>query len=151
MTEAELEARIATLEAELARLIEARRAGRRMVAAEVVDDEGRTRAMLTSAPGGVVALHLLDQEGNLRAVLGQHADGPTLTLLDPAGQRRLDLHIDADDVPRLVLADETGAKRVDAAVDAAGTASLGVLGRDGSARAVMMTTASGRGVVAASR
>jgi len=151
VTEAQLEERIAALEAELARLVEARAAGRSAVACEVVDGGGTTRAMLATGHDGTVSLNLLDGSGKLRAALGLATSGPTLSLFDPQGIRRLDLHVGGDDVPRLLLFDDAGGKRLDAAVDAAGTASLGLLDPGGAAKAVMLATGAGRGVVGASR
>src|SRR5690606_27727144 len=95
-------------------------------------------------------LNLLDEAGRLRAALGVAGGAPTLTLFDATGQRRLDLHVGADDVPRLLLLDADGTHRVDAAVDAGGTATLGLHDAGGGARALLMATASGRGVAAAS-
>lgn len=148
---APLEERVAALEAELAALVAARAQGRSVVAAEIVDEQGRTRAMLSTGHGGTVSLNLLDAAGRLRAALGQDPGGPTLSLFDENALRRLDLRVTTGDVPQLVLHDETGARRIDASIDAHGAASVGVLGADGSPRAVMLVMATGRGVIGASR
>lgn len=151
MTEQHLEARIEALEKELHDLVAAREAGRRVVAAEVVDAAGRTRAMLSTGHGGAISLNLLDEAGHLRAALGQDAGGPTLSLFDAAGKRRLDLRVGGGNVPQLLLLDESGNRRVEASVDAAATASLGAISADGAPRAVLLVMATGRAVLGAAR
>jgi len=70
---------------------------------EVVDDQGRVRAVL-SADGPSLAL--ADEQGNARLTLSLLTSGPALVLSDEGGANRVVLTEDFDDGPGLSLLDE---------------------------------------------
>lgn len=143
----ELEERLQRLEAEARALEEVRAAGRVLFMAEIVDEEGRTRAMLATGHGGTVSLNLLDQERRPRAALGLMASGPAVFLLDEQGTKRLEVQLAADGSPGVILREVGGQVRIDASVVTSPT--LGLLGSDGAAASMMFVAAEGSGAILA--
>jgi hypothetical protein len=76
---------------------------------EVVDDQGRSRALLSVLPDGSPGLTLYDGAGKQRAGLGLLPDGtPRLALHDAAGKQRAGLTVLPDGSPGLALFDAAG-------------------------------------------
>lgn len=87
---------------------------------EIVDKEGRVRALLTTLEDTRPTLALLDKSGEFRAWLFLSEDGspklalvnnPLLVLTDAAGEFRLVLRLDREGSPSLGLSDNTGTFR----------------------------------------
>lgn len=84
---------------------------------EVVDKNGKIRALLTTLEDGRPTLALVDESGEFRVWLFLSQDGspklvltnkPFLVLTDAAGEFRLVLRLDQDGSPSLGLTDATG-------------------------------------------
>lgn len=76
---------------------------------EVVDEAGRTRALLAARPGdGAPALHFLDATGRLRIALVTVEGSTGLSLYDAEGRTRIVLAILPDAPPGLRLWDAAG-------------------------------------------
>lgn len=135
------------LEEEARLLEEARATGRILFMAEVVDGEGRTRAMLATGHGGTVSLNLLDEQNRPRAALGLLASGPALFLLDDQGTKRVEVQLASDGSPCVIVREAGGQVRIDGSV--VGSPTLGLLGAEGSATAMLLVTPEGTGAVVA--
>ncbi len=78
---------------------------------ELVDAEGRVRALLAMSLDGRPGLAFLDEKGEGRAGLVLGTDGPTLELWDKKGKLRARLAVHPDLGPALTLHDEQGVMR----------------------------------------
>ena len=103
------EERLEKLEKELAQL--ARAATEEVIARQfvLVDDKGKTRAVLGMSKTGP-SLALYDENGKFRATLNVTEDGPALGLLDEKGKPRAGLAVTKDG-PQLSLFDENSKNR----------------------------------------
>ena len=96
---------------------------------ELVDAEGRVRAVLGESPGGAPALMLNDEKGQARAALGLDANCPRLELSDEQGEARASLFlVFPSAVPSLWLRDEKGKVRASLEVAPGGSRELAALG-----------------------
>ncbi|MFH1748059.1 MAG: hypothetical protein ABIG44_13570 [Planctomycetota bacterium] len=59
----------------------------------LVDNSGKTRAMLVVSKEGPVGLSFLDENGKMRAIFGETKDGPALGFLDENEKVRLSLRL----------------------------------------------------------
>ena len=80
---------------------------------EIVDDRGRTRAILTAEDDShLVGIHIANAEGRPAASMGlapSQDSSPIITLRDPAGdQARLSLTILRDGKPMILMRDNDG-------------------------------------------
>lgn len=100
----------------------------------VVDESGRTRAVLGVNSDGITALQFNDQAGNVRLLLNLAEDGtPGVLLFDPGEVLRASLFIGENNpVAELRLRDQQGSERVHMAVTPEGEPELEL--RDGNGR-----------------
>lgn len=142
-----LEEKLVRLEEELRTLEATRAAGRVLFMAEILDEAGRTRAMLATGHGGTVSLNLLDEENRPRAAIGLMASGPAVFLLDEQGTKRLEVQLAADGSPGVILREVGGQVRIDGSV--VNTPTLGLLNADGSAAGMLFVAPDGTGITLA--
>ncbi|MGH7934646.1 MAG: hypothetical protein ACREQN_16005 [Candidatus Binataceae bacterium] len=90
----------------------------------LVDNSGKTRALLHLNAAGAPVLDLFDTNGKLRAGLGIANDGVGLRLTDPQGATRVLLAVSGDGVAALRLYDAQGRPRALLGVDNEGEPAL---------------------------
>jgi len=107
---------------------------------EIVDQEGATRAVLTTVEGGRPSLTLIDENGNYRAWLFLGTDGspnlvliddPRLVLMDEAGEIRSAQRLDRNGAPVLTFADEAGSVRLMLRLDESNSPAIEFYSEDG--------------------
>ena len=109
---------------------------------ELVDAQGRPRAMLGLGPDGSPALELTDEKRQVRAALSLAPAGgqPTLVLYDDNRKGRAALALTADGQPMLGLRDEKGDGRAVLIVLPDGRPLLGLYDENGKSRAALGAT-----------
>lgn len=98
----------------------------------LVDEKGKSRAVITMRGGGEPVLGFFGKDGRRRAIFGMRDDGtPAIGLYDKKGKERIKLVMDSDGSPAIRLSDEKGGNRVEVEVNSNGEPSITLLDGDG--------------------
>lgn len=107
---------------------------------ELVDEDGRCRAVLQMLQNGCPGLSLLDRDGNTRAVLSPPGDDPPspggLALNDATGTQRLALLLSRGGAPLLIMNDSPSKGRLGLWVDPDGAPVLELTSAAGRSRRI---------------